>query len=83
MILTVLHARMQTCDMNTPRTPIPFGAEPRLRGELKEPLQLRLPASIKRQFKAQAALRGCEPNQLFVEVWKHYQKTVASIGDRS
>lgn len=44
----------------------------------KEPLQVRLPAHIKRQFKAYAALRGIEPNELFVEVWQHYERTTSS-----
>ena len=44
----------------------------------KEPLQVRIPAHIKRRFKAHAALRGLEPNELFVEVWNHYQRTVAA-----
>ena len=30
---------------------------------------------IERAFKAAAALRGMEPNQLFVEVWDHYERT--------
>lgn len=41
----------------------------------KEPLQVRIPGSVKRRFKAHAALRGMEPNELFVEVWEHYQRT--------
>ena len=41
----------------------------------KEPLQIRIPVAIKRQFKAHAAMRGMEPNQLFVEVWEHYERT--------
>jgi hypothetical protein len=42
--------------------------------ETKEPLQVRIPLSIKRQFKAHAAIRGLEPNELFVEVWKYYER---------
>lgn len=41
---------------------------------LKEPLQVRIPVGIKRQFKARAALLGIEPNELFVEVWQHYEQ---------
>ena len=41
----------------------------------KEPLQVRIPINIKRAFKSQAALRGMEPNELFVEVWDHYERT--------
>jgi hypothetical protein len=46
-----------------------------LLNEVKEPLQVRIPSGIKRQFKAAAALRGLEPNELFVEVWQHYERT--------
>ncbi len=41
----------------------------------KEPLQVRIPVAIKRSFKAHAAMRGLEPNELFVEVWNHYERT--------
>ena len=41
----------------------------------KEPLQVRIPTAVKRQFKAAAAMRGLEPHELFVEVWEHYQRT--------
>ena len=41
----------------------------------KEPLQVRIPTEIKRRFKALAAMRGIEPNELFVEIWDHYEKT--------
>lgn len=41
----------------------------------KEPLQVRIPTSIKRAFKSQAALRGMAPHELFVEVWEHYERT--------
>ncbi len=44
----------------------------------KEPLQVRIPVSIKRAFKSAAALRGIEPNQLFVEIWDHYERTGGS-----
>jgi hypothetical protein len=39
----------------------------------KEPLQVRIPVSIKRRFKSFAALKGIEPNELFVEVWAFYE----------
>jgi hypothetical protein len=38
--------------------------------EGKEPLQMRIPTRMKRAFKAQAALRGIEPNALFAEMWE-------------
>ena len=41
----------------------------------KEPLQVRIPIAVKRAFKSAAALRGMEPNELFVEVWNHYEHT--------
>lgn len=41
----------------------------------KEPLQVRIPVGIKRAFKSQAALLGLEPNELFVKVWEHYERT--------
>jgi hypothetical protein len=41
----------------------------------KEPLQVRIPVAVKRAFKSAAALRGMEPNELFVEVWEHYERT--------
>lgn len=43
--------------------------------ETKEPLQVRIPVGVKRRFKACAALRGLEPNELFVELWEHYEQT--------
>ena len=43
-----------------------------------EPLQVRIPRSVKRQFKAHAAMNGFLPtHQLFVKVWEHYQRTNA------
>ena len=36
---------------------------------------MRIPVAVKRAFKSAAALRGMEPNQLFVEVWDHYERT--------
>ena len=44
----------------------------------KEPLQVRIPVAVKRRFKAHAALRGLEPNELFVELWERYE---ASLGN--
>lgn len=41
----------------------------------KEPLQVRIPAKVKRNFKAHAALCGLEPNELFIEVWSFYEQT--------
>lgn len=41
----------------------------------KEPLQVRIPRGVKRAFKSQAALRGLEPNELFVEIWELYQRS--------
>ena len=51
----------------------------------KEPLQMRIPVVVKRRFKAHAAMRGLEPNELFVEVWNHYERTVtiAAPGDQA
>lgn len=47
---------------------------------VKEPLQVRIPGAVKRRFKAHAALRGIEPNELFVEVWEHYERTYTDAG---
>lgn len=44
-------------------------------GDPKEPLQIRIPSSVKRRFKATAALRGIEPNELFVEIWDRYEQS--------
>jgi soluble lytic murein transglycosylase-like protein len=46
----------------------------------KEPLQVRIPGALKRRFKAHAALRGIEPNELFVEMWEHYERTHVAVG---
>jgi len=43
-------------------------------GANKEPLQVRIPVGVKRRFKAHAALRGIEANELFVEVWEYYER---------
>jgi hypothetical protein len=50
------------------------------KAEPKEPLQIRIPVSIKRRFKAHAAMRGVEPNELFVEIWRHYEAQTAQRG---
>jgi len=47
------------------------------RGVDKEPLQVRIPVGVKRRFKSHAALRGMEPNELFVEVWERYEASLA------
>lgn len=47
-------------------------------GSEKEPLQVRIPMLVKRRFKAHAAMRGIEPNELFIEVWEHYERTHAA-----
>ncbi|HTK35591.1 MAG TPA: hypothetical protein VL358_09955 [Caulobacteraceae bacterium] len=49
--------------------------------DAKEPLQIRIPVRVKRAFKAHAALRGLEPNELFVEVWGQYESTIAGRSD--
>lgn len=53
----------------------------------KEPLQVRIPISIKRKFKTYAAMQGLEPNELFVQIWQHYEETKitenAATGGRS
>ncbi len=41
----------------------------------KEPLQVRIPVSVKRRFKSYAALRGIEPHALFVEIWEYYESS--------
>ncbi|TCZ66043.1 hypothetical protein [Roseicella aquatilis] len=60
----------------------PIRAEQPSRGassaEGKEPLQVRIPTSVKRRFKAHAALRGLEPHALFVEIWEHYEARLRS-----
>ncbi len=47
----------------------------------KEPLQVRIPGAVKRRFKAHAAMRGMEPNELFVEVWEQYESTRTAGAD--
>ncbi|WP_198370336.1 hypothetical protein [Roseomonas rosulenta] len=51
-------------------------------GNAKEPLQIRIPIGVKRRFKALAAMRGIEPNELFVEVWEHYEQTRTAKGEQ-
>jgi hypothetical protein len=46
----------------------------------KEPLRVRSPGALKRQFKAHAALRGIAPDELFVELWQRYEQTHAAAG---
>lgn len=55
---------------------IVVGRARRGQGEGKEPLQVRIPLAVKRRFKSHAAMRGIEPNELFVEVWHHYENSV-------
>jgi len=35
---------------------------------------------MKRRFKAHAALRAIEPNELFVEIWEQYARSNAAAG---
>ena len=58
----------------TKRHPVPVPA-PGSFGKVggKEPLQVRIPVSVKRRFKSHAALLGMEPNELFVVVWERYE----------
>ncbi|HEX3673877.1 MAG TPA: MT-A70 family methyltransferase [Rhizomicrobium sp.] len=58
----------QTPEFDRPEATFPNG---------KEPLQVRIPAIEKRRFKAWAAQLGIEPNELFIEVWRHYERTKA------
>ena len=59
------------------------GNRPKAAGADKQPLQIRIPGDIKRRFKAHAAIRGMDPNQLFVEVWEHYERSRAAGLDES
>jgi hypothetical protein len=68
------HARMSSAKRYLPREV--SSCHPSARAEDKEPLQVRLPVHLKRQFKSHAALRGMEPHQLFVEVWEHYEASL-------
>lgn len=40
---------------------------------------MRIPTAVKRRFKAHAAMRGIEPNQLFVEIWEHYEASLKAV----
>jgi hypothetical protein len=68
------HARMVAVTSKTTRV---TKGKPRSGGAVleKEPLQVRIPVSVKRRFKSYAALRGIEPNTLFVEIWEHYESS--------
>jgi len=39
---------------------------------------MRIPVVIKRRFKSHAALKGIDPNELFVEVWEFYEANYKS-----
>jgi hypothetical protein len=39
----------------------------------KEPLQIRIPTTVKRRFKSRAAILGKEPHELFVEIFEFYE----------
>lgn len=55
-------------------TASPRSAAPRSRvAGGKEPLQVRIPAVAKRRYKAHAAQRGMETNELVVEIWDYYE----------
>lgn len=52
----------------------------------KVPLQVRIPENIRRQFKVQAARRGLQANDFFVEVWEFYAARAlesSSLGENS
>lgn len=51
------------------------------KAEKKEPLQVRIPVAVKRRFKAHAAMRGLEPNALFVKLWEDYETRLLSKGE--
>lgn len=70
-----LHARMVR-----PANPTAAAVQPNSAPKevAKEPLQMRIPVLVKRRFKAHAAMRGLEPNELFVEVWNHYERTAVT-----
>jgi hypothetical protein len=69
------HARMRHRRQRNGSFPAPPEA-PKPPVSEKEPLQIRIPTDIKRRFKACAALRGMAPHELFVEVWKYYEKSL-------
>jgi hypothetical protein len=66
---------MHACDHAVMNRRQPVATDGLLFADPKEPLQVRIPSGIKRRFKAAAAMRGIEPNALFVEVWEHYERT--------
>jgi hypothetical protein len=57
-----------------PHLPLPPTPEEAEAAAGKEPLQVRIPVPVKRRFKAHAAMRGMEPHELFVEVWRFYER---------
>lgn len=61
--------------MQKVETPAGTGAPPRQAVARKELLQVRIPGPVKRRFKAHAAMRGMEPNELFVGMWGHDPRT--------
>jgi hypothetical protein len=74
---------MQAAKQSPAKTP-PARRVPGLKD--KEPLQVRIPVTIKRQFKSHAALKGIEPHELFVEMWSFYEaslKSKATTGEGS
>lgn len=71
-------AKSQSAKEVSSRKPLGF--------EKKEPLQVRIPVAVKRQFKSHAALKGIEPHELFCEVWSFYeaaQKSKPTSGEGS
>lgn len=79
-----MHARMATTQIPTDA---PVASKSTSTASGKEPLQVRIPTAVKRRFKAHAAMLGLEPNELFVEVWDHYERTrttaAATTGDKA
>ncbi len=67
MVATKRHTESARASANTPARVVE-----------KEPLQVRIPVIVKRRFKSHAALRGMEPNELFVEVWERYEASLTS-----
>ena len=76
---------MQACDHAgmQPKLPGIVATRRREAANDKEPLQVRIPSPIKRRFKTRAAMRGIEPNELFVEVWDHYERTVIDVSEKA
>ena len=71
-----IHARMVAAKRHSESTQASDNTPARV--VEKEPLQVRIPVTVKRRFKSHAALRGMEPNELFVEVWERYEASLAS-----